>query len=357
MKVGNSPDSTQYKVIVGSYSSPEETGIHTFVFDGATGTLEYAGGTGGIGNPSFVTEELRDGQLFAVSEMSPEGAVVSYAIDEAAGVMIQTGRQSTRGNHPCHLHADPTGQWLLTVNYSGGSLCLYPILENGAVGPLSDQVFHHGSSVRADRQSSAHPHSIIPVPGSDLWLVPDLGMDRLFLYELDRPAGKLMLRSETVVEGGAGPRHAVFHPHLPVVYVTEELGSSVGVYHLNLAGLSLERKQQMSTLPSGWNGVSTAAEIRITRDGRYVYASNRGHDSIAAFRTGEDGSLVLIDTYSTLGRTPRHFNLDPSDRYLIAANQHSDGIVVFSVAENGTLTAVGGPVAVNKPTCIQFYRI
>jgi len=345
-------DTNRIRLVSGSYNSADNEGIRSLAFNAETGALSVEEGLAGVENPSFLAYAEEADRLFAVSETADGGAVV--AIGRGAAGWSETNRQPTFGDYPCHLTIDASGNWLLLVNYEGGPICVYPIQEDGSLGPISDTVAHEGSSVNAERQKCPHPHAIYPIPHTDLYLVNDLGTDTIYTYKLDRANGKLMLLRQMKAAPGAGPRHLAFHPSLPFVYVIEELANAVSVLELDRAAGSLSHRQTLPTLPPGFTGSNTCAEVAVSEDGRYVYGSNRGHDSIASFRVGEDGLLEPIGHTPSGGQTPRHFLLVPGGRWLLAANQDSDRIAVLSIGEDGYPSLTDRFCELTKPVCIRL---
>ncbi|WP_164779758.1 lactonase family protein [Paenibacillus kobensis] len=336
----------------GSYNTADNEGIRSLAFDASTGVLRSVEGLAGVDNPSFLAYEKETDRLFAVSETSlGESAVVAFR-RESEG-LAELNRQPSNGDYPCHLTIDASGKWLLLVNYGGGPVCVYPIANDGSIGPVSDTIKHEGSSVNAERQECSHPHSIYPVPDTDLYLVNDLGTDTVYTYRLDREHGKLALQQETKAAPGAGPRHLAFHPAKPFIYVIEELTNAVSVFALDKSAGSLTHLQTLPTLPPEFTGSNTCAEIAVSEDGRYVYGSNRGHDSIVSFRAGEDGLLELIGHTPSGGHAPRHFLLVSGGRWLLAANQESDRIAVLSIGEDGYPALTDHYVEMAKPVCIR----
>ncbi|MCC3374385.1 lactonase family protein [Cohnella sp. REN36] len=351
-------ESRSYPLFVGSYGSAAEAGVRLFTFDPESGKLQQEQSLTGIESPSFLAYDARRSTLYVVSETgdgnAQGGAVVAVRVDPDDGRLTEINRQPTLGDHPCHLSLDPSGDWLLLVNYSGGSISIYPIGSDGALGALSQKLDHKGSSVNADRQEGPHPHAIYPVPGTDFYLANDLGTDTVYTYRLDRQRGELLLHRETKVVPGAGPRHLAIHPTRPFVYVIEELSSAIDVFALDAAEGALTHLQTLSTLPEAFAGKSYCAEVAVSRDGRFVYGSNRGHDSIASFRVGADGLLEPIGHTPSGGKTPRNFLPLPDGRWILSANQDTDWIAVLSVDEDGypTLTESGYPM--RKPVCIRL---
>jgi len=339
-------------IIVGTYDSSEREGIHLVRLNAETGELRRMNGVSGAENPSFAAVHPSKTYVYAVSETA-EGAVVSYRYSSEGEMLTELNRQPTMGNDPCHLRVDASGRWLVAVNYSSGSVCLYPIEEDGSIGPLSDQAKHEGSSVRSDRQEAAHAHSIFPIPGTRDWIVCDLGTDGLYVYRIDEEAGKLTLRRRFDSTPGAGPRHTAFHPALPIVYVVEELSCAVTAYEYRENACELVPLQTATTLPEGFEGENTCADIHLTESGAYLYASNRGHDSLAAYRVLEDGSLEPLGHVSAGGKTPRSFAVF-GDSWLLSALQDSNRIVSFRIGTDGIPSPTGHTLEIYKPVSLEL---
>jgi 6-phosphogluconolactonase len=245
------------------------------------------------------------------------------------------------------------------VSYGTGILSLHPLAENGEIGPLSQQIKHSGSSVNLERQDSAHPHSIYVDPSNQFVIVPDLGMDKVMVYRLDRAGCKLDLHDEVAVEQGAGPRHLAFHPKLPYAYLIEELSSRITVYDYDVSSGKLQAVQSVNTLPDDFTGANLCAEVQVSPDGCFVYGSNRGHDSIAVFAVdAATGKLTLVERASTLGKHPRNFCLTPDGRHLFVANKDSNSLHVLNVdKETGKLHSTGLSIEVAQPTCVRFFLL
>jgi 6-phosphogluconolactonase len=254
---------------------------------------------------------------------------------------------------------DATARYVLVSNYSSGSVCVLPILETGGLGPIVDFVQHEGGSIHPQRQQSPHPHSVNLDRDNRLAYVPDLGLDKVMIYELDLARGKLISYHEQPwarTRSGAGPRHLAFHPNEQTVYVVNELDSTVAVFALDSARGTLKEVQSISTLPADFDEKSWAADIHVHPNGRFVYASNRGHDSIAVFSVAEEtGMLSLVAYTSTQGAVPRNFGIDPTGTFLLAANQNSDDVYVFRIDQkSGRLTPTGNSVQTPTPVCVKF---
>ncbi|TYP67999.1 lactonase family protein [Paenibacillus methanolicus] len=344
---------------VGSYAQKNEEGLYAYVLDTETGAMTKQYGVKGVENPSFLTVSKDASRVYAVGETTDErpGTVGAFVVDLNGQGLTPLNEQSSLGSSPCHVVLDPEEKLLVVVNYGGGNLSLYPVMADGSVGPTEDHVRHEGASVMTDRQAGPHPHSsILDVQGRYV-LVADLGVDQIVHYELDREAGKLVKRLETNVAPGTGPRHMDFHPSGKWLYLVGELNNTVCVYEYRAEDSALALVQTVSTLPDGYEGVSWSADIHLSASGRFLYTSNRGHDSIAVFAVGENGQLTPIEHVSTEGSYPRNFAITPDDRFLLAANQQSNSIVSYRIDEaSGRLTATGQRTEIGAPVCIRFVQ-
>jgi 6-phosphogluconolactonase len=352
---------SELQVYLGTYTERTadgsgSKGIYSARFDTATGKLSNLSLAAELENPSWVTVSRDRRFLFAVSEVSA-GLVVSYAIDDA-GKLTELDRESSGGADPCHLALARSGRTLAVANYTGGTTVAFRVGRDGRLGaPWRDQ--HTGKGPNEQRQEKAHAHSVDFAPDDRHLLSCDLGNDRVYVYRHDPRTGTVgPHRPPSVsVEPGSGPRHLALHPSGRYAYVLAELTSGVAMFAWDAAAGSLVQRQRASTVPVGTNTTqNTTAEIAVHPSGRFVYVSNRGHDSIAVFSVdARDGRVTLLANTPTGGRTPRNFALDPSGRWLLAANQRSDTIVSFAIdATTGTLTPTGATLAVRRPVCIAF---
>lgn len=342
-----------YYVAAGTYSTSEEEGIHILRFNAQTGELTKLASSAGIENSSFLVSHPRKNLLFATSEVG-YGVVVSYRFDPQAGNLQEINRQSTKGDSPCYISIDATGEWLFTVNYTSGSICLFPVRPDGAIDALADLVQLEGHSVHPRRQTKPHPHSVVQLPGTCFWLVPDLGVDRLYVYALDTGEGKLRPQGFIDTEPGSGPRHIAFHPHRHLLYCIEELSSNITVYSYDLNDGVLASVQTISALPHDFQGESACADIHVTPSGKLLYASNRGHDSIAVFRIQNNGALQSVGHFESLGRTPRNFTLVSDEDCILVANQESDSIAVFKQSKNGLPSYASQALSIKAPVCLKL---
>ena len=348
---------------VGAYTTSESEGIYVYRMQPATGALELASTADAGENPSFLAIHPQRRFLYAVNEISefegkPAGSVSSFAIDRSNGELTFLNRKSSVGDGPCHLIVDNTGNYVLAANYGGGSVCMLPIQDDGALGDATDFVQHEGSNADSGRQSAPHAHSIVADPANRYAFSPDLGLDKILSYKLDLAAGKLVPNDPpyAAVESGAGPRHFDFHPNRRFAYVINELDSTITGFTYDEANGALSEIQTISTLPDDFEGKSYTADVHVHRSGRFLYGSNRGHDSIAIFKIDEtSGELSVIGHEPTQGEAPRNFGLDPSGTFLLAANQNSDTIVTFRInQETGLLDPTGQVTEASAPVCLQF---
>ena len=355
---------SDYLVYIGSYAKSDEDGIHVHRFDMSTGTLTPQSSIGGIDHPSFLDISPDRRHLYAIGETSevngrPGGAVAAFAIDQQSGALTHINTESTVGTGPCHISVDPTGCHVLVANYGGGSVAILPINKDGSLGEASDFVQHQGSSVDASRQQEPHAHSIMVTPNNKHAFVPDLGLDKIKTYAIDHDSGKLSEQTPGQVDPGQGPRHLEFHPDGQRVYVINEMGNTVTVFDYAAAAGSLAAVQTISTLPDGYTETSHTADLHIHPNGKFLYGSNRGHDSIAVYAVNPDnGQLETIEIVPTGGKGPRNFGLDPTGSYLIAGGHGSNDIFTFKIDQaTGKLTATGIRTEVPTPVCHKFIPV
>jgi 6-phosphogluconolactonase len=350
-------------VFVGTYTGGNtgSEGIYAFSFDEATGALQSRGLAVATPSPSFLVASANRTVVFAVNELDRydealSGSVSSFAVDAAAGKLTLISRQASRGAHPCHLELDRTGHFLAVANYTGGNYALFPVLSDGRMEPAVSLVAGTGKGPTA-RQQAPHGHAVAFDPANRFLIATDLGIDRVLVYRFDATTGSLLANTppSVALAPGAGPRHFAFHPNGRQAFVINELNSTITSLAWEGTTGTFTTGGTVSTLPGGFTAASTTAEIQVHPSGRFVYGSNRGHDSIAVFSVTDDGSLKLVEIESTRGRTPRNFTIDPSGRWLLAGNQESSTIVVFAIDQTtGELTAVGEPTATPTPVSILF---
>ena len=354
---------SDYLVYVGTYTKRDSEGIYVYRMDGATGELEYSSKAPGIEEPSFLATDPENRYLYVVSEVDefegqPTGTVSAYSISPETGELTYINRRLTGGTIPCHVQVNRAGSYLVLANYGSGSVTSFPIDDGGGLGEAVSAFQHEGSSVNPERQDGPHAHSINLDPANQFAFVPDLGTDRVMFYRFDAETGILERNDPPFVEAepGSGPRHFDFHPNDRHAYVINELASTITAYDYDAERGVLSPIHTVSTLPEGFQGSTTCSDIHVSSDGRFVYGSNRGHDSIARFSVDqESGRLAPTGHTPTQGRTPRNFGIDPSGELLLAANQDSDTIVTFRIDRaSGDLIPTGHVAEVPMPVCLKF---
>src|SRR6185437_16174713 len=350
-----------YIVYVGTYTGHGSEGIYAYRFDEDTGKLSAIGLAAETASPSFLVLSRNEHFLYAVNELEnyqnkPSGGVSAFAIQPSGEKLTFLNELPSRGEDPAHLALDRTGKYLLVANYTSGNVTVFPALKDGNLGEASDFVQHHGSSVNRERQEGPHAHEIVMSPDNRFALITDLGLDEIFSYPFDSAKGTLAEPHITKSHPGAGPRHMVFSKDGKFLYVIHELQSTIVVYSYLPADGRLKELQTISALPGDFKGKSTAAEIALSPSGKFLYASNRGSDSIAVFSVDSaKGTLKPVESDSVLGKTPRDFVIDPSGRFLLVPNQDSGNIVVYRIDQaSGHLTPTGDQTKLSSPVCLQF---
>lgn len=365
-KAGASPKA--YFVYFGTYTKGKSKGIYRARLDVATGRLSAAELAAECADPSFLAVHPNETSIYAIDEgsdpaKSPQRGVSAYAVDPRSGELIFLMQRSAGGPGPCHLAVDPDGKAVLVANYSGGSVAALPLFPDGKIDAPMSVVQHKGSSVNPARQKEPHAHGIYVSPGGRFALSPDLGIDKVLVYRLDseKPALTPNTPASVALPPGSGPRHLAFHANGKFAYVINELLCTMSVFAFNAQRGELKNVQTISTLPPGERvqaGTSTA-EVVAHPSGKFVYGSNRGHNTIVVFASDPaTGKLTHLENVSTQGKTPRHFAVDPSGRWLLAENQNSDTVVVFRIdAQTGRLTPTGQSLEVPSPVCAVFVRV
>jgi 6-phosphogluconolactonase len=349
----------------GTYTRGASKGIYCYKLDLTTGKLTSVGVTEGIKNPSFVAIHPSGKFLYAVSEVSdadgkPGGAVTAFSLDRKTGQLKQLNHQSSEGAGPCHVSVDKTGKVAFVANYGSGSIASLPIKADGSLEKAASAIQHEGSSVVPNRQAGPHAHSINVAPDNRFIFAADLGLDKVLIYKLDPAKGTLTANDPAFGQApaGGGPRHFAFHPSGRFAYVCNEIKSSVTAFAYDANKGSLSELQTITTLPEETQGNSTA-EIQVHPSGKFLYCSNRGHDSLAIFTIDEKtGKLTAAGHQKTLGKTPRNFGIDPTGTFVIACNQGTDNVAVFKVDQvSGKLSQVGEPINVPSPVCVKFLAV
>ena len=358
---GWSNQSRELTLYVGTYTSGKSEGIYVYRMDHATGALTRFSSVKSV-NPSFLTIDRSKRYLYAVNEVGeyagkPGGAVSAFAIDPATGNLRLLNEQATQGADPCHLSLDSRKRALLVANYTGGSVTVLPVRTDGTLGMAIDVKQHEGSSVK-EQQKGPHAHCVILDRVERHALVADLGIDKVMIYGFDRATGNLLPAKQPFAEltRGAGPRHLTLHPGGKYLYVINELDSTLSAFTYNELNGTLSLIETVSTLPSDFTGTSYCADVHVSGSGKFLYGSNRGHDSIVVFEIDvRTGKLKLVEHVSTEGKWPRNFTLDPTGGFLLVANQRTDNVVVFSIDRaTGRLKATGNIEEIPAPVCLKF---
>jgi 6-phosphogluconolactonase len=358
------------RAYVGTYTGSDGRGegIYLFDFDPANGALTNRKLAAATTSPSWIALHPSKHFLYAVNEGGNSGSVTSFAVDPATATLRQLNSVSSHGSAPCHLSFDPSGKFALVANYMSGTLAVLPIQPDGSLGEATDVQTHTGISgapngaTNAPKGSSTivghdapHAHFIQPDTKGNFILAVDLGQDRIYTYRFDSAAGKLIQQSITPVPAGDGPRHLAFHPNGRWIYAITEQASTVMLFDYDAESGSLRQRQIVSSLPEGFAGTSYGSEILLHPNGKWLYAANRLHDSVAAFSIGPDGKLTHIGQTHTEGDYPRHTNIDPSGRYFFVCNQKGDNVTSFRIhPQTGVLTPTGLYTAAGTPACIIF---
>jgi 6-phosphogluconolactonase len=352
-----------YFVYVGTYTDKGAKGIYSFQFDADSGKATIASLSAETTNPSFLALDRNGRFLYAVNEVSDYqgkkgGAISAFAVDDQSGKLTLLNQVSSRGAGPCHLEVDGSGKFLLVANYDAGNVAVFPISRDGHLDDASQVVQHSGHGPNAERQEGPHAHEVELSRDNRFAFVADLGLDKILVYRFDPVKGTLIPNTApfATVEGGAGPRHFAFDPSGKFLYLITEMHSAVDEFSYEPGSGTLKELQTISALPAGYTKPNDAAEIAVHPNGKFVYSSNRGDDSIAVFSIAPDtGKLALVETTATRGKTPRNFAIDPTGKYLLAANQESNSIVVFRIDESsGKLTPTGQVIDAPSPVCIVF---
>ena len=355
---------TEYFVYVGTYSRDQSKGIYVCRFDAASGNLSAPRLAAESENPSFLAVHPSGRFLYAANEVDNygdrTGSVTAYAVDRKSGDLKLLNRVSSKGAGPCYVTVDRSSKDLLVANYSGGSVAVLPIGADGRLAEASAFVQHSGSSV-GGRQRGPHAHSINLSSDNRFAVAADLGLDQLLVYRFDPEHGSLAANDPPYAKlnPGAGPRHFAFHPGGRYLYAINELQSTVTAFAFDPARGALKEIQTVSTLPKDFRGKNTTAEVQVHPSGKFLYGSNRGHDSIAVFAIdSRRGTLTPVEQVSTQGQTPRNFRIDPTGSYLLAANQDSHSVVVFRIdPKSGRLTPTDQRVEIFLPVCVKFLAV
>ena len=347
---------------VGSYTSGESRGIYLYRFNLSSGELVRVGVTEAV-DPSFLALSPNRRFLYAVNEVEEfsgkkSGALSAFSVNQQTSELTFLNQQPSLGGAPCYVTVDKTGRFVLVANYFGGNVAVLPVLRDGSLGEATDMKQGAGSGINMERQEGPHAHCIVLDQANRFAYSCDLGTDKIMIFHFDSRRGRLTGNKTpwVQVKPGAGPRHLTFHPSGKYAYVINELHATVASFAHDQTSGNLNEVQTVPTLPPGFSAANTSADIHISPDGRFLYCSNRGHDSIAAFKVDpRNGTLTFIAHESTGGKTPRNFAIDPTGAFLLAANQKSDNIVVFRRdLRTGRLSGTGQVAEVPSPVCLKF---
>jgi 6-phosphogluconolactonase len=340
-------------------------GIYLYSLKLSTGELTHVATTKGVKNPSYLALAPRRRQLYAVNEVEEfmgkkSGAVSAFAVDPKTGDLRLLNQQPSLGGAPCYVTVDDEGKFVLVANYVGGNVAVLPIRSDGSLGEATDVMQDQGSSVNAQRQAGPHAHCIVLDERNNYAYACDLGTDKIMIYRFDEKKGKLTPNDTPWVQAkpGAGPRHLTFHPSGKYAYVINEMHVTITTFAVDRRTGSLREVQTVPSLPREPTAADSGADIHVSPNGRFLYCSNRGHDSIAVFKVDpREGVLTFIAHESTQGKTPRNFAIDPTGTFLLVANQRSDSIVTFRIdSQTGRLSATGHIAEVPAPVCLKFTK-
>jgi 6-phosphogluconolactonase len=357
------PQAGELLVYVGTYTAGKSEGIYLYRLNLSSGELKHVATTKGVKDPSFLALSPSRRYLYAVNEVEEfagkkSGALSAFAVDQRTGELSLLNQQPSEGGAPCYVVVDQTGRFVLVANYSGGNVAVLPVRSDGSLGEATDVKQHLGSSVNAQRQKGPHAHCIELDPANRFAYACDLGTDKIMIFRFDKELGKLIPNGTPWVKAkpGAGPRHLTFHPSGKYAYVVNEMHATVTAFaHDQIKG-NLRELQTVPGLPRNPTRADSGADIHVSPDGRFLYSSNRGHNSIAGFKINpRNGRLTFIAHESTGGKIPRNFAIDPTGEFLLVANQKSDNIVTFRRDRTtGRLSPTGHVAEVPSPVCLKF---
>jgi 6-phosphogluconolactonase len=351
-------------VFVSAFAAGDKGAIHAFQFDSTTGTLSPQYRTTDVQHPFFLVISPDGRFLYSIDTEQFGGKddefVTAYAIKDRAGKLERLNQQSAKGLASCYLDIDATGKTVVLANYSTGSVAALPVQPDGSLLSAASFVQHEGSSVDPRRQKSPNAHSIVISPDNRFALAADLGIDKVLIYRFDAAAAALSANDSqpfATVEPGSGPRHLTFHPNGKSVYLINELKNTVTFFSYEPDSGKLTTQQTIPTLPADFDGVSHTADLKITPDGKFLYGTNRGHDSIAIYRISDEGRLSLVKIEPSLGKGPQNLLITPDGQWLICANMPGNNVVVFKIEQNtGELSVSGDPITMPMPSCIRWLK-
>jgi len=349
-------------VMVSSFAPGEQGGIQAFQLQAESGTLTAVQRTEGVQNPFFIAVSPDQRFLYSIHAANFGGPdpeqVAAFRLDARSGKLELLNRQSTKGTASCYLEVDPTGKSVLVANYSSGNVASYSVRTDGSLSEPVSFFQHAGTGCDPARQKAPHAHCFVISPNNKYAYAADLGIDQIVCYALTPATANLTPNTQPFVRtpATAGPRHLTFHPNGKCLYVINELANSVTRYdYLADSGLLIER-QTISTLPEGFTGTSHTADVKITPNGKFLYGTNRGHDSVAAYRIADDGELSLIEITPSLGKGPQNLAITADGSLLLCANMPGNNLAVFRIGADGALKSTGTPVEITGPSCIRILK-
>lgn len=352
-----------FTLYVGTYTSGRSEGIYLYSMNVSSGELKYFNTVKRVIDPSFLAVDRKKRFLYAVNELTefagkPGGALSAFSIDQKTGDLTFLNQQPSLGGAPCHVTVDGSGRFVLVANYTGGNVSVLPVLRDGSLGTATDMVQHQGSGVNKERQDAPHAHCVILDRSNRYAFAVDLGLDKVMIYHFDAKAGKLIPARQpwAQLKPGAGPRHFTFHPNGRYAYVINELDSTLTAFSYDKVNGTLRAMQTVSALPTDFSGKNDCADLHVSPSGKFLYGSNRGHNSIVVFEINEStGKLTYLEHTATQGKTPRNFTVDPTGGFLLVANQESDTVVTLRIDPvTGRLKPTGHVAEVPTPVCLKF---
>ncbi len=348
-------------VFITAFAPGDKGAIHAYRLNGQSGSLKLAHTTTGVENPFFLALSPDRKFMYSIHAKQFGGKepeqVAAYELVGRDGALKLLNRQSAHGTAACYLHVDSSGKSVLVSNYSSGNIASLPVNADGSLGEAASVIQHAGENVDPKKPVKPHAHCIVVAPNNRFALVADLGLNQVLSYRLDASTAKLAPAEPPFVKSPdrAGPRHLVYHPQKPLVYVINETGNSVSVYQFNAETGALREQQTISTLPSDFTGKSYCADLKFAANGRFLYGTNRGHDSIACYRVADDGQLSLIEIIPSLGKGPQNLVVVEPSNLLLCANMPGNNVAVFRLdPASGKLSAIGDPMPTPSPSCIML---
>lgn len=351
-------------LLIGTYTSGKSEGIYVYNFNSTTGDNNYVSSSK-IANPSYLAVSSDNKKVYAVTENADStkfgigGAITAFSFDNKKGTLTYLNQQFSGGLHPCYVTVDHSGKWVFAANYTSGTAAMIAVNTDGSLGKVKQVLQDTGSGPNVQRQESPHLHSTMLSPDNNYLFTPDLGTDKVMIYQFDKNKGILNAAKPAFAESmpGSGPRHLDFHPNNRFVYLIEEMTGTVVAFKYQSG--KLQKIQRISALPEKFNGAIGSADIHVSKDGEFLYCSNRGSsNSIAIFKIdSQTGKLTKVGEQSCMGKTPRNFNFDPTGNFLLVANQQTDDIVIFKIdKKTGLLTDTNKRINVPNPVCIKWIK-